>query len=61
MTLSTLLEMEYPIIQAPMAGVTTPEFVVASAEAGILPPIGSWLPFGGRDAAVYSRSDGEDG
>ncbi|MFJ7935116.1 NAD(P)H-dependent flavin oxidoreductase [Sporosarcina sp. NPDC096371] len=41
MTLSTLLEMEYPIIQAPMAGVTTPEFVVSSAEAGILGSIGA--------------------
>lgn len=31
----TLL-MKYPIIQAPMAGVTTPEMVIASCESGIL-------------------------
>ena len=36
-----LLEIEHPIIQAPMAGVTTPEFVAASAEAGILGSIGA--------------------
>lgn len=41
MTLTTLLEIDHPIIQAPMAGVTTPEFVVASAEAGILGSIGA--------------------
>jgi len=41
MTLTTLLEISHPIIQAPMAGVTTPEFVVASAEAGILGSIGA--------------------
>lgn len=35
------LEMRHPIIQAPMAGVTTPEFVAASAEAGILGSIGA--------------------
>ena len=32
---------KHPIIQAPMAGVTTPEFVAASAEAGILGSIGA--------------------
>lgn len=31
----------HPIIQAPMAGVTTPEFVAASSEAGILGSIGA--------------------
>ncbi|WP_342506980.1 nitronate monooxygenase [Sporosarcina sp. FSL K6-2383] len=36
-----LFEITHPIIQAPMAGVTTPEFVVASAEAGILGSIGA--------------------
>ncbi len=40
-TMATLLEIEYPIIQAPMAGVTTPEFVAAAAEAGMLGSIGA--------------------
>ncbi|CAM3271421.1 nitronate monooxygenase [Filibacter tadaridae] len=35
------LGMTYPIIQAPMAGVTTPAFVAASAEAGLLGSIGA--------------------
>lgn len=34
-------EMHYPIIQAPMAGVTTPKFVAACAEVGILGSIGA--------------------
>lgn len=34
-------ETQYPIIQAPMAGVTSPEFVAACAEAGILGAIGA--------------------
>lgn len=34
-------EMQYPIIQAPMAGVTTPKFVAACAEEGILGSIGA--------------------
>lgn len=33
--------MQYPIIQAPMAGVTTPKFVAACAEAGILGAVGA--------------------
>ena len=33
--------MHYPIIQAPMAGVTTPKFVAACAEAGILGSVGA--------------------
>ena len=33
--------MKHPIIQAPMAGVTTPEFVATCAEAGILGSIGA--------------------
>lgn len=41
MTLTTMLGIEHPIIQAPMAGVTTPEFVKASAEAGVLGSIGA--------------------
>lgn len=36
MTVLELLGIKHPIIQAPMAGVTTPEFVAASAEAGCL-------------------------
>ncbi|MBO0600797.1 nitronate monooxygenase [Sporosarcina sp. E16_3] len=39
--LTILLELKHPIIQAPMAGVTTPEFVATSAEAGILGSIGA--------------------
>jgi len=35
------LKMQYPIIQAPMAGVTTPKFVAACAEIGILGSIGA--------------------
>ncbi|MBO1915462.1 nitronate monooxygenase, partial [Microvirga sp. 3-52] len=35
------LHMKSPIIQAPMAGVTTPEFVAACAEAGALGSIGA--------------------
>ncbi|MFY0518005.1 NAD(P)H-dependent flavin oxidoreductase [Lysinibacillus sp. UGB7] len=34
-------ELQYPIIQAPMAGVTSPKFVAACAEAGILGSIGA--------------------
>ncbi|MET4562392.1 nitronate monooxygenase [Lysinibacillus parviboronicapiens] len=34
-------EMHYPIIQAPMAGVTSPKFVAACAEAGVLGSIGA--------------------
>ena len=41
MKLTAMLGIELPIIQAPMAGVTTPEFVAASAEAGILGSIGA--------------------
>ncbi|TWW01606.1 nitronate monooxygenase [Chitinophaga pinensis] len=41
--LSALLDIDYPIIQAPMLGVTTPEMVAAVSEKGGL---GS-LPVGG--------------
>ena len=41
MNLLQLLGIKHPIIQAPMAGVTTPEFVAASADAGILGSIGA--------------------
>ncbi|MHA6259252.1 NAD(P)H-dependent flavin oxidoreductase [Sporosarcina sp. CAU 1771] len=41
MKLTTLLGIEHPIIQAPMAGVTTREFVVASAKSGIVGSIGA--------------------
>lgn len=34
-------EITYPIIQAPMAGITTPQFVAASANAGVLGAIGA--------------------
>ena len=35
------LQLKHPIIQAPMAGVTTPEFVAACSEAGVLGSIGA--------------------
>ena len=41
MNLVQLLGIKHPIIQAPMAGVTTPEFVEASAKAGVLGSIGA--------------------
>jgi len=41
MGLVKLLDVKHPIIQAPMAGVTTPEFVAASAETGVLGSIGA--------------------
>ncbi|MBK3497022.1 nitronate monooxygenase [Viridibacillus sp. YIM B01967] len=36
-----ILGIDEPIVQAPMAGVTTPEFVAASANAGILGSVGA--------------------
>ncbi|GLC88739.1 NAD(P)H-dependent flavin oxidoreductase [Lysinibacillus piscis] len=39
--LQTKFHITHPIIQAPMAGVTTPKFVAACAEAGILGSIGA--------------------
>ncbi|MGE7947602.1 NAD(P)H-dependent flavin oxidoreductase [Lysinibacillus sp. NPDC093688] len=39
--LQTTFDIPYPIIQAPMAGVTTPKFVAACAERGILGSIGA--------------------
>ncbi|MFC5602022.1 NAD(P)H-dependent flavin oxidoreductase [Sporosarcina koreensis] len=41
MTFTETLGIQHPIIQAPMAGVTTPEFVAAAAEAGALGSIGA--------------------
>lgn len=41
MTFSETIGIQHPIIQAPMAGVTTPEFVAAAAEAGVLGSIGA--------------------
>ena len=41
MTFSEMLGIQHPIIQAPMAGVTTPEFVAAAAEAGVMGSIGA--------------------
>ncbi|MFJ7731503.1 NAD(P)H-dependent flavin oxidoreductase [Lysinibacillus sp. NPDC097231] len=39
--LETTFKIPYPIIQAPMAGVTSPKFVAACAEVGILGSIGA--------------------
>ncbi|MFF2175501.1 NAD(P)H-dependent flavin oxidoreductase [Lysinibacillus sp. NPDC058147] len=39
--LQTTFDISYPMIQAPMAGVTTPKFVAACAEEGILGSIGA--------------------
>jgi len=39
--LQTTFDIPYPIIQAPMAGVTTPKFVAACAEQGVLGSIGA--------------------
>ena len=39
--LQTTFDIQYPIIQAPMAGVTSPKFVAACAEAGLLGSIGA--------------------
>lgn len=41
MTFLDNLQIKYPIIQAPMAGVTTAEFVAASTNAGILGSLGA--------------------
>lgn len=41
MTFTKIVGIKHPIIQAPMAGVTTPEFVAASSNAGILGSIGA--------------------
>jgi len=37
----TIFDIPYPIIQAPMAGITSPKFVAACAEAGLLGSIGA--------------------
>ncbi|MEK5232446.1 nitronate monooxygenase [Lysinibacillus sp. FSL K6-0232] len=39
--LQKIFDIQYPIIQAPMAGVTTPTFVAACAEAGLLGSVGA--------------------
>ncbi|MBD7907465.1 NAD(P)H-dependent flavin oxidoreductase [Sporosarcina gallistercoris] len=41
MTFKQTLGIQYPIVQAPMAGVTTPDFVAAGTETGILGSIGA--------------------
>lgn len=41
MKFDQLIRTPYPIIQAPMAGVTTPEFVAASVNAGLLGSLGA--------------------
>src|SRR5690242_19543642 len=49
-TVTDLLRIDYPIVQAPMLGVSTPEMVAAVSNSGGL---GS-LPVGGLSAAVVS-------
>lgn len=41
MNFTESVQIDHPIIQAPMAGVTTPKFVAASANAGVLGSIGA--------------------
>ena len=41
MSILHTFDIQHPIIQAPMAGVTTPEFVAASCEVGIVGSIGA--------------------
>lgn len=41
MIFTEMLGIQHPIIQAPMAGVTTPGFVAAAAEVGVLGSIGA--------------------
>ncbi len=41
MNFTETVGIKHPIIQAPMAGVTTPEFVAAAAEAGVLGSVGA--------------------
>ena len=51
MTLLELLDIDLPIIQAPMAGVSTPELAAAASNAGALGSLG----FGATDAAGARR------
>ncbi|WP_213421232.1 NAD(P)H-dependent flavin oxidoreductase [Bhargavaea massiliensis] len=47
------LDMDYPIIQAPMAGSTSPEFVAACLDAGILGSLGAgYMTAEGTRAAI---------
>lgn len=48
------LNQEYPIFQAPMAGVTTPQFVAACSEAGIVGAIGAGY-LTGEDTRKFIR------
>ncbi|NNE21431.1 MAG: 2-nitropropane dioxygenase, partial [Rhizobiales bacterium] len=38
--LCDLFDIEHPIVQAPMAGATTPEMAAAAANAGVLGSLG---------------------
>jgi len=49
------LGIEYPIIQAPMAGITTPAFVAAACEAGVLGSIGAGY-LSAKDTRVFIRN-----
>ena len=42
------LPIDKPIVQAPMAGITTPEFVAACCETGVLGSIGAGYLNGGE-------------
>lgn len=53
--LQTTLGIPYPIIQAPMAGVTSPKFVAACAEEGILGSIGAGYLDGEQTKKTLSR------
>ena len=48
----TKLAVEKPMIQAPMAGITTPKFVAACSEAGILGSIGAGY-LNGKDTKAF--------
>ncbi len=54
--LQTTLGIPYPIIQAPMAGVTSPKFVAACAEEGILGSIGAGYLDGEQTKKLYPGS-----
>ena len=55
------LQLKHPIIQAPMAGVTTPEFVAACAEAGVLGSIGAGYLSAADTRKFIQRSKSTDG
>lgn len=51
-SLTELLQIEHPIIQAPMAGASTPEMAAASANAGCLGSLGCAM----MSASVYTET-----